>query len=256
MDQEPSALKQLIESGEFLRSMDLDRKTVGLVFDKRTLIAIYEMMGKYSIDYIDFPISSGKESVVFKAYSRKKPVVLKVFKMSTLKFSKIGMYIEGDYRFSKERIDRSKIVFLWAKKEFTNLRELYRNKISCPKPIGFHKNLLLMSYIGTKTSPAPLIKDISVDPETLYVQVREMMKRMYEDAKLIHADLSEYNILYYRKKPYFIDLGQAVPYDHPSAEFFLKRDVKNISHYFSKLGVSVSMDELYHYITGLELPVG
>lgn len=243
-----SALKQLIDSGEFLNSLNLDRKTASLVFDRRTLKSIYELSSREAIDYIDFPISSGKESVIFKAYRRKKPVVLKVYKMSTLKFSNINIYIEGDYRFSKERLSRSNIVFIWAKKEFTNLDATYKAGIPCPKPLAFHRNLLLMSYIGTTRSPAPPLRDTVFDPEVTYDLVRNNMKLLYQKAKLVHADLSEYNILYYRKKPYFIDLGQSVSTSHPSADFFLERDVKNITNYFIKRGVKDTPEELEKFV--------
>ena len=145
MTEERSALKQLIDSGEFLNSFNMDRKTSGLVFDKRTLMSIYELSSREGIDYVDFPISSGKESVIFKAYMKKKPVVLKVYKMSTLKFSNIGIYIEGDYRFARERINRSNLVFIWAKKEYTNLDATRGAGIPCPRPIAYHRNLLPFS---------------------------------------------------------------------------------------------------------------
>ncbi|MCL5679062.1 MAG: serine protein kinase RIO [Candidatus Thermoplasmatota archaeon] len=248
MTEERSALKQLIDSGEFLNSFNMDRKTSGLVFDKRTLMSIYELSSREGIDYIDFPISSGKESVIFKAYMKKKPVVLKVYKMSTLKFSNIGIYIEGDYRFARERINRSNLVFIWAKKEYTNLDATMGAGIPCPRPIAYHKNLLLMSYIGTASSPAPALRDAVFDPQLVYGQVRSYMRKLYRDASLIHADLSEYNILYYRKKPYFIDFGQSVSTKHPSADFFLERDVKNITHYFIKLGVDCTPEDLMAYI--------
>jgi RIO kinase 1 len=244
MKEDYSALKKLIEEGEFSFKETIDKKTASLVFDRRTMTALYEFMNKFSIDYIDFPISSGKESVVFKAYSKGKPVVIKVYKMSTLKFANIGMYIEGDYRFAKEKLERSRIVYIWAKKEYTNLKALNENNIPAPKAMGFHKNLLLMSYIGTKQKVAPLLHNISGDFSELYDQVSDGMVRMYNDARIIHADLSEYNILYYRKKAYFIDLGQAVSVKHPSADFFLDRDIKNIVNFFTKKGVKCSEKEL------------
>ena len=45
---------------------------------------------------------------------------------------------------------------------------------------------------------------------------------------LSHGDLSEYNILNVREKPQIIDVGQAVPKEHPMYEELLKRDMKNI----------------------------
>ena len=107
---EESALDQLLKSGEFLHHLDMDRKTADLVFDRRTIKALYEFMSSQHIDYVDFPISAGKESVVFKVIKDKKPLVLKIYKLSTLRFSTIWKYIEGDYRFARERINKSNMI--------------------------------------------------------------------------------------------------------------------------------------------------
>ena len=115
-----SALEQLLKSNEYLHHIDMDRKTADLVFDRRTVKAIYKLMSDRTIEYLDFPISSGKESVVFKVFAKGKPFALKVYKLSTLRFGSVWRYIEGDRRFSKEQIKRSNIVFIWAKKEIVN----------------------------------------------------------------------------------------------------------------------------------------
>jgi RIO kinase 1 len=245
-----SALESLLKSREFLYHVNLDRKTADLVFDGRTLKALYEFMSRNSIDYIDFPISSGKESVVFKAYSKGKPVVIKVYKLSTLRFGNIWRYIEGDYRFSKERIHRSNIVNIWAKKEFTNLKQLKRYGIPCPRPIAFHKNLLLMSYVGTKVAPAPMLKEVDVDFSSIYYQVVEDMGTMYRKAKLVHADMSEYNLLYHRRKAYFVDVGQAVDRGHPAADYFLERDIRNVVRFFSSKGIKCNFEDLLRTVKG------
>lgn len=248
MDNDKTALKTLIDSGEFLNRLNVDRKTSDLVFDARTLKALYELMNRESIDYVDFPISSGKESVVFKAYMKGKPVVIKVYKLSTLKFSTIGQYIEGDYRFHKESRNRSRVVYLWAKKEYTNLVALFREGIHCPRPIAFHKNLLLMSYIGDARRPAPLLKDYNGDLEPVFRQVMEEMRTMHSRSRIVHADLSEYNILVYRKKPYFIDLAQGVTVEHKSAEYFLDRDVVNICRFFNRHDVDCDPEEVKKHL--------
>jgi len=68
---------------------------------------------------------------------------------------------------------------------------------------------------------------------------------------MVHADLSEYNILYYQKKPIIIDVSQAVLISHPYAPAFLYRDILNINRYFRDLRVDVIPDEeLYEQITG------
>ena len=41
-----------------------------------------------------------------------------------------------------------------------------------------------------------------------YDEVVAGMTTLYRDCKLVHADLSEYNILYHHGRPHFIDVGQ------------------------------------------------
>ncbi len=246
-----SALKQLIESDEFSNRLNLDRKTYGLVFDKRTLNAIYDVIKKYDIDYIDFPISSGKESLIFNVKLRDKSTrALKIYKMSTLKFSNTMEYIKGDYRFDREKINRSNVVYVWAQKEYTNLEDIRNSGVHAPKPYGFYKNILLMSYLGTSRGPAPQIKDLQAGFNEIYLKLRKAIWTMYNRANIVHADLSEYNILYYRKDPYIIDVGQSVSTKHPMAEEFLKRDIKNISTFFLKKGIECDAAELYNYVKG------
>lgn len=203
------------------------------------------VFSRYSIDYLDFPISTGKESVVFRAVSGKKFIAVKIFKMSTLKFMNIRKYIEGDQRFSKIRIDRNDIIPVWVRKEYTNLMALENAHVPAPKPIGFFKNILVMSYLGTKSGPAPQLKDVDVN-EDIYTQVIDGMRRMYA-SRIVHADLSEYNMLYHRKV-YFIDLAQAVDIDHPMAAEFLERDILNVSTFFEKHGIDTNPDRIREYI--------
>ncbi len=248
-----SALKQLIDADEFSNKLNLDRKTYGLVFDKRTLNSIYYIIKKFNIDFIDFPISSGKESLVFKVIDiKRKAFALKIYKMSTLKFSNTFEYIRGDYRFDKERINRSNIVYIWAQKEFTNLEDMRKAGVKGPVPYGYHKNVLLMSYVGSKNEPAPQIKNIDTDFDILYNKLKLNIKNMYKKARLVHADLSEYNVLYYRKNPYVIDVGQSVSAKHPRADEFLRRDIKNITAFFLKKNVKCNESDLYRYIKGEE----
>lgn len=73
----------------------------------------------------------------------------------------------------------------------------------------------------------------------------------------MHADLSEYNLLYFKDKIQVIDVSQSVEHDHPQALAFLLRDIKNINDFFGKKGVKVFTDEqVFQFIVSLDIVKG
>ena len=55
------------------------------------------------------------------------------------------------------------------------------------------------------------------------------MRTLYQKCKLVHGDLSEYNILYFKGHLYIIDVSQSVDVDHPLALDLLKEDCLHVS---------------------------
>jgi RIO kinase 1 len=83
------------------------------------------------------------------------------------------------------------------------------------------------------------------------------MRILYQECKLIHADLSEYNLLYHEGKIYVIDVSQSVEHDHPHAIDFLRRDITNINDYFRKKRVNVFNDwHVFQFIVALGIKKG
>lgn len=78
-------------------------------------------------------------------------------------------------------------------------------------------------------------------------QVIENMKNLYHKANLIHADLSEYNILWYNNTCYFIDVSQAVEPCNENAFIFLMRDCDNV------INVSVKLSNFYYFFFLIKL---
>jgi RIO kinase 1 len=67
----------------------------------------------------------------------------------------------------------------------------------------------------------------------------------------VHADLSEYNILYHNSQLYIIDVGQSVEHDHPSAFDFLRSDLKNVEEFFGRRNVQcVGLRQAFEFIIG------
>ncbi len=226
--------------------IDAERfKTYDEVFDHQNLDHIYKLMRRGKIKTVECPISTGKEANVYKIKTSEGFSAMKIFRTSTSTFGAFLEYIEGDRRFQK--IDRSKrgIIYTWAKKEHLNLRTMHRNGIRVPEPGAIFRNLLIMDYIEYGGKPAPQIKflDADVDEwEDMWRTVLDTVKRIFLDCKLVHADLSEYNILY-DGDPVFIDVGQSVHIEHPNALHLLERDLKIISLFFNKKGVKGAKEE-------------
>jgi RIO kinase 1 len=111
--------------------------------------------------------------------------------------------------------------------------------------------VLIMEFIGEEGVPAPLIRDISLEePETVYQSLLECVKILYQKARLVHGDLSEYNIMMWEGEPVVFDVSQAVPLEHPMANKLLQRDIENLNNYFKRIGVKVKpLDEVYEWVT-------
>jgi RIO kinase 1 len=95
-----------------------------------------------------------------------------------------------------------------------------------------------MEFIGKGGIPAPTLHETEVD-ENDYHQLIEITKRLYKEAKLVHGDLSEYNVFKTENGLVLFDFGSAVDTMHPNAQNFLERDIKNVSYFFAKRGLTV-----------------
>lgn len=246
----------------------VEKSTAVQALDPKTRLLLFKMVNAEILESINGCISTGKEAVVFHALGgqtseMKVPseCAIKVFKTTLNEFKTRDKYIRDDYRF-KDRLGKQnprKIIRLWAEKEMHNLQRLRKGGILCPEVVALKKHVLVMSFVGHDQCPAQKLRDVKLPPEQMedaYKQVTEVMKRMYSVCKLVHADLSEYNILWHEDKPWIIDVSQTVEITHPHAMEFLLRDCTNISTFFGKAGVTdvAGPKELFREISGLDMP--
>lgn len=228
----------------------LDRKTIDEVFDKTVLHTLEKLISDKYIEILDFPISTGKEGNVFRGVTtEKKYVAVKIFRTSNATFKQISKYIIGDPRFDSIHNTRRDVIYSWTKKEFKNLKRLEEINVRAPKPIIYLKNILVMQYIGSKYKPAPMLKDFPLkNPKQVFDELINFVSKMYKKAEMVHADLSAFNILMYKNKPYLIDLGQAVLLEHPNSLEFLKRDILNLVTYFKKYNIKADENKIIEKI--------
>jgi len=245
--------------------------------DPKTRIILYKLVNGGVLDAVNGVISTGKEAVIMHAdggpgpeegpeepMNVPKECAIKVFKTTLNEFRTRDKYIRDDYRF-KDRFSKQnprKVIHMWAEKELHNLAKMAKGGIRVPEIVVLKKHVLVMSFIGREGRPAPKLKDAgdqmsAKDLELAYSQVVDMMEQLYTVCHLVHADLSEYNMLWYEKEVWFIDVSQAVEPIHPSGLDFLLRDCTNVFNFFSKRGVvCLEPHDLFSKVSGLEVEAG
>ncbi|XP_016380526.1 serine/threonine-protein kinase RIO1 [Sinocyclocheilus rhinocerous] len=233
-----------------------DRATVEQVLDPRTRMILFKMLSRGVFSEINGCISTGKEANVYHATTAKgESRAIKIYKTSILLFKDRDKYVSGEFRFRHGycKGNPRKMVRTWAEKEMRNLIRLQTAQIPSPEPIMLRSHVLVMSFIGRDDMPAPLLKNAVLSESKsreLYLQIIQNMRIMYNDARLVHADLSEYNMLYHNGDAYIIDVSQSVEHDHPHALEFLRKDCSNVNDFFQKRNVAVmTVRELFEFIT-------
>ena len=239
-----------------IRSKDKsDRATTEQVLDPRTRMILFKLLSRGYISEINGCVSTGKEANVYHATSSEGDCAIKVYKTSILVFKDRDKYVTGEFRFRHgySRHNPRKMVRLWAEKEMRNLSRLYQHGIPCPQPIILRSHVLVMKFLGNNGWPYPKLKDIDLSESKAcetYLECILIMRKLYHHCRLVHADLSEYNILYGNSTPYIIDVSQSVEHDHPQSLEFLRKDCTNITEFFRKKYVHVmSVRELFEFIT-------
>ena len=202
-------------------------------------------------------VSTGKEANVY--HGMKKATgdefAVKIFKTSILIFKDRDRYVSGEFRFRNGygKSNPRKMVATWAEKELRNLKRINVAEIPSPKPVLNKANILVMTFLGHDGAAAPRLKDCRFeDPEPIYRQTIGIMRTLYQECRLVHADFSEYNLLYHDGLVHVIDVGQAVEHDHPSSLQFLKRDCFNINDYFRRIGTdTMGLNAMFEFITDI-----
>ncbi|MFP3198326.1 MAG: serine protein kinase RIO [Thermoproteus sp.] len=215
-------------------------ETLDEVFNAYTWRALLSLMNRGVVDRVLGPLAQGKEArVVLARDGGGAYIALKIYYTTTAIFIRSRYkYILGDPRFKNKKIKKDiiDIVEAWSRKEFGNMSAAYKAGVKAPRPIAVERNILAMEFIGEDGRPAPALSDVGLDgledPDEVFWEILRNVERAYILAKLVHADLSEYNILYHGGDIRIIDWGSAVKREHPLALEYLARDLDNIFKFF------------------------
>jgi len=250
----------------------------GKAMDPHVRLQISKAINSGLIERCNGEVKQGKEAVVYHAeqgaQSHGYDVAVKVFKRIT-EFKGRGAYVDGDPRYFGQAFRKNserEQVEIWAEKEYRNLLRANRSRVPVPTPLHCTENIIFMRFMGNNGWPAPQIREIEMRNgskkwDVLYSQCMEAIRRLFVGARLVHGDLSEYNILV---APSFqvenaissvedkemdlqvvlIDFGQAVEIRHPEAQSFLERDLARVRTFFDKQGTkTLTMQESLEFVT-------
>ena len=225
------------------------------VFDEHTLSTLDILKRKKYFDELGHAIKTGKEGDVYFARKFDKEQdgrrAIKMYRVTSANFKKISQYITRDYRFKTIKGNLRKVIMAWSQKEFRNLNLCHKAQMNVPYPYIQMNNVIVMQYID-----GGMLKDIYLeDPEDFFEQLLEQLYIMRHEAKLVHGDLSEYNIMVQDQSPYIIDVGQAMSIknedDFNSFKDLYERDIKVVVNFFNrKYNLDLKLEEVLERLEG------
>jgi RIO kinase 1 len=192
-------------------------------------------------------IRSGKEAAVYRVLLDGQLVAMKVYiNPEERMFSNAGQYLTGKYyaqssqrkamakgnSFSKKLKQDN-----WIKREFYLLEKLYELGAKIPKPIWQLENAIFMELLGDEQDVALRLCNVDLTKEEAekFLEIIIDTAVIFWKFGIVHADLSEYNILLWKNEPYIIDFPQAIDKrTHPEVDKILARDLHNVVRFFSK----------------------
>jgi len=210
-------------------------------------LALNALVKSNVLEAIGKPLGIGKEADVYEALSPKRERIV-------VKFHRLGRTSFRQTRRARGYVaERRHISWLYqsrlaAEKEYEVMQRIYPRKVSVPEPIARNRHVVVMGLIeGTELRYAEI-----EEPLPTFKEIIANIERAYLNAGVIHADLSEFNILIKPKGGILIiDWPQAVGKDHPDAERLLTRDVENVLHFFRKhYGLAFSLENVVSYVKG------
>jgi RIO kinase 1 len=222
------------------------RKLRDEFFDHPTLLAISRLVNRGAFAAIDYPVSKGKEGGVFRATAEDGYRAVKVYRIGNTVFRSLPPHVIEEFRREVSARDFAGQVYAWTRREHTILGRLLEAEVRVPRPYAHYRNVLVMEFLGVGGLPSPRLQDAQLDdPAEVCRDLIEQVRKMVAGARLVHGDLSPYNVLFHEGRPVLIDVAQAIPAAHPQAAALLERDLRNFARFFARAGHAITFEELW-----------
>lgn len=212
--------------------------------NKRSVVQVWSK--KYPGIKLIRDIKSGKEASLVLIEINHGLKCLKIYNRLSMASKSNNEYLSGKWfrqKNTRKAIDKGNkfshdlLKKLWIKREFYLLKKLYQQKAIVPQVFDYNNDSIIMEYLGDLTLSAPLIKDIDFtqkQAQKAFDLIIESIKIFFKNG-IVHADLSEFNILWWQQKPYIIDFPQSIDIrNNLNYKKFLEKDINNIVIFFNK----------------------
>lgn len=218
-----------------LKMLGLDCYALKILADRDVLKAIGDMVGV------------GKESDIFRAIANDdRMVVVKFFRIGRTSFRSVTKV--RDYGVDFERGTWLVRSIIAGRREREALKVLNECSVPhVPTLRGGYLHAVVMDYFEGRELFE--VRELS-DPDNVLTEILETIRIAYWRAKIVHGDLSEYNIIITPdEEPIVIDWPQYVATVDPRAREVLERDVRYIVRFFRKrFDVPMEVDEALRYV--------
>lgn len=217
-------LSRLIEWG-MVRFNPVPYDGYALVFGGYDTLALTTLTRKGTISALGTLIGEGKESVVYDALGLG-PVAIKFHRVGQRSFSSVRL--NREYMPEEGHCPWLIASKKSAEREYLALTTLHPS-VSVPLPIAQNRHTVVMSLVSGQN----LNRCRLAAPDEVLDDILDNIRKAYR-AGIIHADLSEYNILMEDTRCVIIDWPQWIEISHRNARAILERDIDNILAYFQR----------------------
>jgi len=225
-----------------------------LTFFGYDCLALNALVKRDVVEALGGPLGLGKESDVYDARGGKGVRI-------ALKFHRLGRISFRQTRRTREYVaDRAHTSWIYqarmaATREFAAMKRARRVGVPVPKPIGQNRHLVAMGmFEGSELSRVSILPEPAITLRRMLLKLR----LLFSEARLVHGDLSEYNILTTNSGKFvFIDWPQSVAANDPSAIELLTRDISNLLNFFvRRYSVFVPVEEALDFVRGKTRTLG
>jgi RIO kinase 1 len=217
------------------------------------------------IEEVIRPLMSGKEAQVYLVRSRGEIRVAKLYKeLGHRSFRNRADYTDGRrVRNSRAQraiakrssFGRSMDEQAWRNAEVDALFRIHAAGVRVPQPFEFVDGVLVMELITDRDGqPAPRLADLSISrgeaKDLFHHLLREVVRMLC--GGIVHADLSDFNVLLAHDGPVLIDFPQCVdPAHNNNARRLLIRDVDNLTRILGRFAPELRRMRYGHEIWDL-----